>query len=75
MFGFEPGAFEVTHATFFEFIHPDDRERVRAASPRQDPARALPSRTNFGSSGADGAVRYMHTWTVFERDADGRRSA
>ena len=72
IFGYEPGAFAVTHATFFEFIHPDDRERVRAASPRQDPAAASRSRTNFGSCAPDGAVRDMHTWTDFERDADGQ---
>ena len=30
--GHEPGAFDVTAATFFEFIHPDDRERVRTGS-------------------------------------------
>ena len=33
MFGIEPGAVEITHASFFEFIHPDDRERVRAFAP------------------------------------------
>src|SRR5262245_52844165 len=33
MFGLEPGSIPVTHASFFEFIHPDDRDRVRAASP------------------------------------------
>jgi two-component system CheB/CheR fusion protein len=71
MFGYEPGAFEVTHATFFEFIHPDDRERVRAASPGKI-QRAAPVENEFRFVRNDGAVRDMHTWTVFETDATGR---
>src|SRR5262249_48685107 len=27
MFGYQPGSFAVTHSTFFEFIHPEDRDR------------------------------------------------
>ena len=33
MFGYEPGAFPVDHARFFEFIHPEDRDRIRNNSP------------------------------------------
>jgi len=71
MFGCEPGAFEVTHASFFEFIHPDDRERVRAGSPGKI-QRALPFENDFRFVRADGVVRDMHTWTVFYTDATGR---
>jgi PAS domain S-box-containing protein len=71
MFGLEPGAVEVTHGTFFEFIHPDDRERVRAAAPVKI-QRAAPVENEFRFIRADGIIRNMHTWTAFERDADGR---
>ena len=71
MFGFEPGAFEVTHASFFEFIHPEDRERVRAGAPTKI-QRAAPTENDFRIVRPDGAVRYMHTWTSFEYAADGK---
>ncbi len=70
MFGIEPGAVEITYATFFEFIHPDDRERVRAAT-RAKIQRAAPAENDFRFIRADGVVRNMHTWTVFETDAAG----
>jgi len=71
MFGLEPGSIAVTHATFFEFIHPDDRERVRAASPGKI-QRAAPFENDFRVVRPDGTIRYMHTWTNFECDADGK---
>ena len=71
MFGYEPGAIEITHASFFEHIHPDDREAKRAASL---PAiqRGEPFEKEFRIVRRDGAVRTVHTWTDFECDANGK---
>jgi PAS domain S-box-containing protein len=71
MFGYEPGAFAVDHARFFEFIHPDDRDRIRGAS-RAKIQNATPFEHEFRIVRPDGTVRYMHTWTDFERDASGK---
>jgi len=71
LFGLEPGTVEITHATFFEYIHPDDRDRVRATSPVKI-QRAAPFENEFRVVRKDGVVRHMHTWTVFETDAIGR---
>lgn len=32
LFGYQPGEVPVSHALFFEHVHPDDRERVRAVA-------------------------------------------
>jgi PAS domain S-box-containing protein len=69
--GHEPGAFEVTAGTFFECIHPDDRERVRSASAERI-QRGEPCENEFRIVRPDGTVRDMHTWTIFESDAAGR---
>jgi PAS domain S-box-containing protein len=71
MFGHEPGAFPVSHARFFEFIHPDDRERVRNNSPNKiQNEQAVEN--EFRVVRPDGTIRYMHTWSDFERDASGK---
>ena len=72
MFGYEPGAFAVTHASFFEYIHPEDRERDARRLAADRSSAASRSRTNSASCGRDGTVRTMHTWTDFERDAAGK---
>ncbi len=69
--GHEPGAFDVDAATFFEFIHPDDRERVRTGQAAKI-QRGVPCENEFRIVRADGVVRDMHTWTMFESDASGR---
>jgi len=70
MFGYEPDSFPITHPTFFEFIHTEDRERMRAGSgPKIQ--RAQPFENEFRIVRPDGTVRVMHTWTDFERDASG----
>jgi len=70
IFGYEPGAFPVTHTSFFEFVHPDDRARVRADSPVKI-QRAQHFENEFRIVRRDGEVRVMHTWTDFDRDASG----
>jgi len=71
MFGREPGSFPVTHASFFEFIHPEDRERVRAGAGNKI-QRGERVENEFRIVRPDGTVRLMHTWTDFERDAAGK---
>jgi PAS domain S-box-containing protein len=70
MFGYEPRAIAITHTSFFDHIHPDDRERVRGNSPLKM-QRAAPFENQFRIVRPDGTVRDMHTWTQFECDADG----
>ena len=53
-FGYEPGAFPVTYTSFFDHIHPEDRERVRAGVAATRSSAASRSRTNFASSGPTG---------------------
>jgi len=69
MFGLEPGG-AVTHNGFFDYIHPDDRERMRGNSPIKM-QRGQPFENEFRIIRPDGTVRHMHTWTDFERDAAG----
>jgi len=71
MVGLEPGSFELTYARFFEFVHPDDRERVRAEAPGKI-QRGTPAENEFRVLRPDGSIRYLHTWTNFEVDAQGK---
>jgi len=59
MFGLEPQSIPLSRATFFDFIHPDDRERMRAASPVKV-HRADPFENEFRIVRPDGTVRHMH---------------
>jgi PAS domain S-box-containing protein len=70
IFGYEPGAFQASHDVFFELIHPEDRERVRANKPVKL-QRAQPFENEFRIVRPDGSVRHIQTWTDFERDAAG----
>jgi two-component system CheB/CheR fusion protein len=71
MFGREPGSLALTHASFFEFIHPEDRERVRAGAANKV-QRGERVENEFRIVRPDGTVRLMHTWTDFEFDAAGK---
>jgi two-component system CheB/CheR fusion protein len=71
IFGLDPASSQVTHAGFFDFIHPDDRERMRARSPAKIQG-AEPFENEFRIVRPDGTVRLMHTWTDFELDASGK---
>jgi PAS domain S-box-containing protein len=72
IFGHEPGAFAITHASFYDFIHPEDRERVRAGSPGKI-QQAGPFENEFRIVRPDGTTRAVHTWTSFELDAAGQK--
>ena len=71
IFGYEPGAVPVSHSSFFDHIHPEDREAMRSTSPPTI-QRAEPFEHEFRIVRGDGTVRLMHTWTDFERDAAGK---
>ncbi len=71
LFGYRPGAIEVTTATFFDAIHPEDSDAVRAHS-RAGRARGEPFEKDYRIVRPDGTVRAIHAWTRFERDSAGR---
>jgi two-component system CheB/CheR fusion protein len=71
MFGYEPGGLALTHESFFDLIHPEDRERIRGAS-AEEIQRGAPAENEFRVLRPDGTVRFMHTWISFERDAAGQ---
>ena len=71
MFGFVPRAMPMTHESFFEHVHPDDRPRMRGNSAPKI-KRAEPFENEFRIVRPDGAVRVIHTWTDFERDGAGK---
>jgi len=71
MFGYAPREIAITHESFFDHIHPDDRPRMRANSgPKIQ--RALPFENQFRIVRPDGTIRMVHTWTDFERDPTGK---
>ena len=71
IFGLEPGCVEASQARFYETIHPDDREGMRVAA---EAARAKGEsfEREYRIVRPDGTVRMLHSWTRFERGADGR---
>jgi len=71
IFGFDPRAVTITHSSFFDHIHPEDREAMRAASPTSI-EKAEPFEREFRIVRGDGNIRLLHTWTDFERDASGK---
>jgi len=71
MFGLEPQSIPLTRASFIDFVHPDDRDRMRASIASQI-ARGAPAENDFRIVRPDGTVRAMHTWINFECDADGK---
>jgi PAS domain S-box-containing protein len=71
LLGFEPGSVEITDAGFMDYIHEDDRQPTCAAWTARIAA-GEPFESDFRIVRQDGAVRLLHTWTDFLRDADGR---
>ena len=71
MFGYAPREIAITHESFFEHIHPDDRPRMRANSgPKIQ--HGEPFESVFKIVRPDGAIRVVHTWTDFEREGTGK---
>ncbi|HEX4447705.1 MAG TPA: PAS domain S-box protein [Polyangiaceae bacterium] len=71
IFGYEPGAVEVSQGLFFGAIHPDDRAATRAAS-RGGMERGEPFEKDYRIIRPDGTVRAIHAWSRFECDAGGK---
>jgi PAS domain S-box-containing protein len=71
MFGYEPRAITITHTSFFDHVHPDDRPRMKAGSgPKIE--HGAPFENEFRIVRPDGTTRVIHTWTDFERDGAGK---
>ncbi len=67
IFGYEPGQVQVSRSTFFRFVHPDDRERVRDIA-----AKALQGMRSYGVDyrilRPDGTERTIHGESDIIRD-------
>jgi two-component system CheB/CheR fusion protein len=71
IFGFDPGALELTSSTFLDRIHPEDRALVGAAVSRfLKEAKAYEN--EYRIVRPDGTVRLLHSWVEFEADGAGR---
>ena len=71
LFGYEPGSLELNEAAFFDRIHPDDRDLMRASADRFT-KRAEPYENEYRIVRPDGTVRVLHSWVDFEVDAAGQ---
>lgn len=69
--GHEPGAIEVTNESFFRAIHPDDRERIRAAIHAAIRTGA-PYSLDHRVMRPDGSVRIVHQKSELVCDPSGR---
>ena len=71
IFGYEPGAIEVTNENFFRAVHPDDRARITAAVHA-----AIASGTTYSIDHRvirpDGSTRIVHEQSELQYDAAGR---
>ncbi len=71
IFGVAPGQFAGTSEAFFGFVHPEDRDAVRAAS-----AAARAERGGYDIEHrilrSDGSIRWVHERADVIRDQDGR---
>ncbi len=70
IFGYEPGAVAITPSFFFESIHPEDREAVRAVS-KDGAERGEPFEKDYRIVRPDGTVRMIHAWSRFVRESGG----
>lgn len=62
IFGLDPAVHEPSYEDFLSRVHPDDRERVRTAT-KAVVERLEPYSHDERIQRADGALRYLHTWT------------
>lgn len=73
VFGYEPGTIALTSEFFFHCVHPDDRDRVRAAM-----ADAVARRTRYSIDHRiirpDGAIRLVHEDAIILHDEKDTRS-
>jgi len=71
IFGVAPGQFVGSSAAFFEFVHPDDRDTVRAAS-RAATETGQRYDIEHRIVRVDGTVRWVHELADIVRDDEGR---
>jgi two-component system cell cycle sensor histidine kinase/response regulator CckA len=71
IFGFEESAFDGRVATFFDRVHPEDRERVGAAA-RAALATGMPYEVDHRIVRPDGSVRWVHEQADVVSDGQGR---
>jgi PAS domain S-box-containing protein len=71
IFGVKEGEFDGRVETFFEFVHPDDRAAVAAASTAAT-RRRQPYRISHRIKLRDGAVRWVEEAATIVRDAKGK---
>ena len=71
IFGYEPGAIEVTNENFFRAVHPEDRERIHAAVQAAIETGA-PYSLDHRVIRPDGSIRIVHEESELRYDASGR---
>jgi PAS domain S-box-containing protein len=71
IFGVPSGTFDGTAETFFSYVHPDDRDAVRAAS-RAAKRDGAPYDIEHRIVRGDGTVRWVHEQADVVRDGEGR---
>jgi two-component system CheB/CheR fusion protein len=71
IFGYQPRAVEVSLGLFLGAVHPEDLDAVRAVS-KAGVERGEPYEKEYRLVRPDGAVRVVHAWNRFERDASGK---
>lgn len=71
IYGYDPGAIDPSYTLFFEHVHPEDRETVRAAYQRAL-ATGAPYEMVERIRRADGELRYLWTNGEVIRDGDGK---
>ncbi len=71
IFGVTPAQFNGTSAAFYEFVHPDDVEMVRAAS-RAAIASGQPYDAEHRIVRGDGSIRWVHERANILHGSDGR---
>ncbi len=70
IFGYEPGSFRPSVSAFWEAVHPDDRELVRASE--RDAAETGRHDVVHRIVRPDGSIRYVHELAQAEKDESGR---
>ncbi|MDR3634029.1 MAG: PAS domain S-box protein [Isosphaeraceae bacterium] len=71
IFGYEPGAVEVTNALFFGAVHPDDRAAIRRAV-SQSLAEHAPYELEHRITCLDGQERVVREWGELVVDLEGK---
>jgi PAS domain S-box-containing protein len=71
IFGHEPGSVEASAQLFYGAMAAEEAESIRALY-TASLARGEPFEKEYRIVRPDGTARLLHSWTAFERDADGR---